>query len=173
MGYAVLMGKAAFVAGILGSLIAGLLLSGRLHHRDYSASIVQKLGTHTTCPTFWVSWDKVPDLVPDGLMTCACPEPAKPEASGTPMHPPQVVHDAAAPSDVMTISYTEFTPPGGAKAVGLSYVLIRGSDRQAFGFSPASGPYTKFGIWTAAPFAAGVVLALLLGLLPGRKGAAA
>jgi hypothetical protein len=49
------MGKAAFVLGIVGSLIAGVLLSSRLDHRDYSGSIVNKLGGHTTCPTFWMS----------------------------------------------------------------------------------------------------------------------
>src|SRR5579863_765449 len=103
------MGKIAFALGMVGSLGLGLVLSSRLVHRDYSASIVNKLGTHTTCPTFWVSWDKPPDGVPAGLLQCACPAQAQPEASGTPMHPPKGVHDAAAPMDVMTISYTEFT----------------------------------------------------------------
>jgi len=161
------------VAGVIGSLIAGVLLSGRLQHRDYSASIVQKLGTHTTCPTFWVSWDKLPDLAPEGLMACACSEQAVPEASGTPMHPPREVHDAAAPADVVTISFTEFTAPGGTKSSGLSYLLIRGGDRQSFVISPAFGPYSKFAFWTALPFLAGIVLAVLLGLVSGKRGAGA
>jgi hypothetical protein len=169
LGYSFGMGKIAFIAGIVGSVIVGILLSGRLQHRDYSASIVQKLGTHTTCPTFWVSWDKPPDLAPEGLMACACAEQAKPEASGTPMHPPRDVHDAAAPADVVTLSYTEFLAPGGSKSTGLSYILIRGSDRQSFTVSPASGPYTKFAFWTAVPALAGIVLGIVLSLLPGKK----
>jgi hypothetical protein len=163
------MGKGAFISGVIGSVIAGILLAGRLEHRDYSASIVQKLGTHTTCPTFWVSWDRVPDLAPDGLLTCGCAEQPKPEASGTPMHPPQDVHAAAAPADVVTISYTAFSAPGGSKVAGLSYGLIRGSDRQTFVVSPAFAPYSKFALWTAIPFLAGIVLAVLLGLIPGKK----
>src|SRR5262245_12499099 len=120
------MGKIAFVLGIVGSVILGLVASSRLQHRDYSASIVKKQGAHTTCPTFWVSWDAKPDLVWDGLLTCACPEQAQPEESGTPMHPPKVVHDSAAPMDVMGISYTEFTSFTGSKSTGLSYTLVRG-----------------------------------------------
>ncbi|HLY09441.1 MAG TPA: hypothetical protein VKW04_09085 [Planctomycetota bacterium] len=165
------MGKIAFVLGAVGSLVLGLVLSSRLVHRDYSASIVNKLGTHTTCPTFWVSWDKPPDVVPDGLLTCACPVPAQPEASGTPMHPPKDVHDAAAPMDVMSISFTEFTPLSGAKKVGLSYVLARGSDRQTFVISPASDPYLSFALATALPLIGGIVLGILLGLIPKKKSA--
>ncbi len=153
-------------------MIVGILLSGRLQHRDYSASIVQKLGTHTTCPTFWVSWDQAPDLAPAGLMSCACPEQAKPEASGTPMHPPRELHDAAASADVVTISYTEFLAPGGSKSTGLSYLLIRGSDRQSFTVAAASGPYTKIAFWTALPLLAGIALSVVLGLMPGKKTAA-
>ena len=166
------MGKAAFALGMLGSVVFGILMSSRLEHRDYSASIVNKLGTHSSCPTFWVSWDKAPDLVPDGLLSCPCPEQAKPEASGTPMHPPKDVHDAAASMDVITISYTMFTSPGGTKSTGLSYVLVRGSDRQSFVVSPAFGPYSKFAMVTAIPFIVGAVLGVLLGLIPRKKGAA-
>ena len=39
------MGKAAFALGVVGSLVAGLLLSSRLEHRDYSGSIVNKTST--------------------------------------------------------------------------------------------------------------------------------
>jgi hypothetical protein len=166
------MGKAAFALGVVGSVVMGLLMAGRLNHRDYSASIVNKLGTHTTCPTFWVSWDKPPDLVPEGLLACPCPEQPKPEASGTPMHPPKEVHDAAAPMDVMTISYTEFTSLGGTRQTGLSYVLARGSERQTFVISPASGPYSSFAFATAIPLIAGIVLGVLLGLIPRKKGSA-
>ena len=164
------MGKIAFALGIVGSLILGLFLGTRLVHRDYSASIVNKLGTHTTCPTFWVSWDKPPDIGPDGLLTCACPTPAQPEGSGTPMHPPKEVHDAAAPMDVMTISYTEFTTLGGTKKVGLSYGLARGSDRQTFVIKPAFDPYSSFAMAAAIPLIVGIVLGIVLGLIP-KKGA--
>jgi len=163
------MGKIAFVLGVVGSLVMGLVLSGRLQHRDYSASIVNKLGTHTTCPTFWVSWDKPPDLAPSGLLVCPCATQPQPEASGTPMHPPKEVHDAAAPMDVVSISYTEFTTLGGEKKVGLSYVLARGSDRQTFVVSPASDPYTSFAMAAAIPLIAGIVLGGLLGLIPKKK----
>src|SRR5258708_3276868 len=163
------MGKIAFVLGIVGSLVMGLVVSGRLMHRDYSASIVNKLGTHTTCPTFWVSWDKPPDLAPSGLLVCSCPTQPLPEASGTPMHPPQVVHDAAAPMDVMTISYTEFTTLGGTKKTGLSYVLARGSDRQTFVIAPAFDPYSSLALAAAVPLLAGIVLGVLLGLIPKKK----
>lgn len=166
------MGKLAFVLGLVGSVVMGLVASGRLVHRDYSASVVKKLGTHTTCPTFWVSWDKPPDVVWDGLMACNCPEKAQPEESGTPMHPPKEVHDAAAPMDAMTISYTEYTSFGGTKTTGLTYGLVRGSDRQSFAVQPASGPYMSFALATAIPLIAGIVAGILLGFLPKKKGAA-
>jgi hypothetical protein len=165
------MGKIAFILGIVGSLVTGLVLSSRLIHRDYSASIVNKLGTHTTCPTFWVSWDKAPDVVPDGLLSCGCPAQAVAEAGGTPIHPPKDVHDAAAPMDMMTISYTQFTPLSGPKKVGLSYTLVRGSDRQNFVISPDSDPYSSFALATAIPLIAGIVLGLLLGMIPKKKSA--
>jgi len=170
MGYAEVMGKAAFIAGILGSLVAGVLLSSRLDHRDYSGSIVQKLGGHTTCPTFWMTWDKPPDLVPDGFLKCECPEQAAVEVNGQPIHPPKDVHDAAAPMDVMTLSYTTFTPPGGTRKTGLSYVLARGADRQTFVISSAFDPYSSFAFWAAAPFLAGIVVGALLGLIPRKNG---
>ena len=163
------MGKIAFVLGLVGSVVLGLVASGRLEHRDYSASIVKKLGTHSTCPTFWVSWDKPPDIVWDGLMACKCPEQAQPEEGGTPMHPPKDVHDAAAPMDVMAISYTEFTSFGGTKSTGLSYSLVRGSDRQTFTTSPHSGPYMGFAAVTAIPLVVGIVLGVVLGLIPKKK----
>jgi len=163
------VGKIAFILGVVGSLVLGLVLSSRLVHRDYSASIVNKLGTHTTCPTFWVSWDKPPDLAPPGLLVCPCPTQPQPEASGTPMHPPQVVHDAAAPMDLMTISYTEFTTLGGTKKTGLSYTLARGSDRQTFVIDPAFDPYSSLALAAAIPLLAGIVLGVLLGLIPKKK----
>lgn len=167
------MGKGAFALGIVGSLVLGLFLSSRLEHRDYSATIINKLGNHTsTCPTFWVTWDKPPDLVPAGLLTCSCPERAQVEAAGSPIHPPKEVHDAAAPMDILTLSYTEFAWPGGSKLVGLSYGLRRGSDQQTFVISPAFDPYSRFAMLTAIPFGGGIVLAILLGLLPKKKGAA-
>jgi len=164
------MGKAAFVLGILGSLIAGIFLSSKLDHRDYSGSIVNKLGGHTTCPTFWMTWDKAPDLVPEGFVQCACPEQAVVETNGQPIHPPKDVHDAAAPMDVLTVSYTTFTSPGGSKSTGLSYTLVRGVDRQTFVISPSFGPYSGYMIWTAIPFLAGIVLGILLGLIPKKNG---
>jgi hypothetical protein len=163
------MGKIAFVLGLVGSVVLGLVASGRLEHRDYSAGIVKKLGTHSTCPTFWVSWDKPPDILWDGLMACQCPEQAQPEEGGTPMHPPKDVHDAAAPMDGMSISYTEFTSFGGKKSMGLSYSLMRGSDRQTFTTSPGSGPYLGFATVTAIPLVVGIVLGILLGLIPKKK----
>jgi hypothetical protein len=165
------MGKIAFVLGLVGSVVLGFVASGKLVHRDYSASVVKKLGTHTTCPTFWVSWDKPPDLVWDGLMACKCPDKPQPEESGTPMHPPKEVHDAAAPMDVMTISYTEYTSLGGTKTTGLSYTLARGSDRQSFQIQPGSGPYTSFAMTVAIPLVVGIVAGILLGFLPKKKGA--
>lgn len=163
------MGKIAFALGIVGSVVMGLVMSSRLEHRDYSASIVNKLGTHATCPTFWVSWDKAPDLVPDGLLKCPCPEQAVVETNGQPIHPPKDVHDAAAAMDVLTISYTRFISPGGTSSVGLSYVLARGSDRQTFVVSPAFGPYSSFALWTAFPLLGGIVLGILLSLIPKKK----
>lgn len=163
------MGKIAFGLGVVGSLVLGLVLSGRLQHRDYSGSIVNKLGTHTTCPTFWVSWDKPPDLAPVGMLVCGCPTQPQPEASGVPMHPPKEVHDAAAAMDVMTISYTEFSSLGGEKKTGLSYGLVRGSDRQTFVISPAFAPYSSFAMAAAIPLIAGIVIGVLLGLIPKKK----
>jgi hypothetical protein len=164
------VGKIAFALGIVGSLVMGLVLSGRLLHRDYSASIVNKLGTHTTCPTFWVSWDKPPDGVyPDGFLMCSCPEQARAEAGGTPIHPPKEVHDAAAAMDVLTVSYTRFEPFLGTKRVGLSYTLARGSDRQTFVVSPSSDPYSSFALAASIPLIAGIVLGVLLGLIPKKE----
>jgi hypothetical protein len=164
------MGKAAFVLGIVGSLIAGILLSSRLDHRDYSGSIVNKQGGHATCPTFWMTWDKAPDLVPEGFVQCACSEQAVVETNAQPVHPPKEVHDAAAAMDVLTVSYTTFTSPRGTKSVGLSYVLARGADRQTFVISPSFGPYSGYALWTAMPFLAGIVLGIVLGLIPKKGG---
>jgi len=163
------MGKIAFVLGIVGSLVAGFLLSSRLEHRDYSGSIVNKLGGHTTCPTFWMTWDKAPDLVPDGFVKCGCPDQAVVETNGQPVHPPKEVHDAAAPMDVLTMSYTTFTSPGGSTSTGLSYVLVRGAYRQTFVISPAFGPYSGFALWTAIPLIGGIIVGILLSLIP-KKG---
>ncbi len=85
------------------------------------------------------------------------------------MHPPKEVHDAAAPMDVLTISYTEFTPLGGTKKIGLSYGLARGSERQTFVISPASDPYSSLALAAAIPLLAGIVLGILLGLIPKKK----
>jgi len=85
------------------------------------------------------------------------------------MHPPQVVHDAAAPMDLMTISYTEFTTLGGTKKTGLSYTLARGSDRQTFVIDPAFDPYSSLALAAAIPLLAGIVLGVLLGLIPKKK----
>jgi hypothetical protein len=85
------------------------------------------------------------------------------------MHPPREVHDAAAPMDVMTVSYTQFEPLTGTKRVGLSYTLARGSDRQTFVISPASGPYSSFALAASIPLIAGVVLGVLLGLIPKKE----
>ena len=163
------MGKIAFALGVVGSLVLGIVLSGRLEHRDYSASIVNKLGQHTTCPTFWVRWDKPVDLAPEGMLKCACPQPPQVEAGGSPMHPPKELHDAAAPMDVVSLSYTQFTTLGGEKKTGLSYTLVRGSDRQTFVVSPAFGPYSSFATAAAIPLIAGIVLGVLLGLIPKKK----
>jgi hypothetical protein len=164
------MGKIAFGLGVVGSVIVGILASSRLVSRDYSGSIVNKLGNHP-CPTFWVSWDKPPDLVPPGTLTCGCPEQAKAEAGGTPIHPPKEMHDAAGPMDGLTLSYTEFTSFGGTKHVGASYVLRRGNDSQTFVVSPAFGPYSAFAMAAATPFVLGIVVAIVLGLIPKKKGA--
>src|SRR5437762_13838580 len=112
------MGKIAFVAGCVGSLVVGLLLSGRLVRRDYTASVMAKSGSHSTCPTLWVSWVSPPDVVPDGLVKCGCPEQAINEQGGTPIHPAQAVYDAAAPMDLVVVSYTEFTTLGGTRKIG-------------------------------------------------------
>lgn len=166
------MKKAAFLLGVLGSVVLGLVASKGLVRRDYAAGVVNKTGEHGTCPTLWVQFDRPPDVVPDGLVACPCAEQARDHEGGKPIHPPRAVVDAAAPSDQLTISYTEFTPPfGGKKVAGLSYALMRGVDRQSFVASPAWSAYSKFALITAAPFLIGAALAVILGFLPSKKGA--
>ena len=162
----------SFVIGIVGSVIVGLVTSGRLVHRDYSASIVSKTGGHNTCPTLWVSFDHPPDAaVPAGFISCPCAEQAKPETNGTPIHVPQNVLDASAPLDVLLVSYTEWSSPlSGAKSIGVSYVLRRGAEAESFTISPASSAYLGFALVTSLPLLAGIVVGIVLGFLPGRKG---
>jgi len=167
------MRKAAFILGILGSVVLGLLASKGLVRRDYSAGVVNKTGEHGTCPTLWVAFDKPPDVIPDGMVSCGCPTQALEEAGGKPIHPPRDVVDAAAPMDQLTISYTEFTPPmGGKKVAGLSYGLMRGVNRQTFVVTPSWSAYSKFAFLTAAPFLIGVALAVILGFLPSKRNVA-
>jgi hypothetical protein len=166
------MGKAAFALGIAGSLILGLLLSSRLTKRDYTGTVVSKPGTHPTCPTLWVNWDQPLEAVPDGFLKCACPEQAPADPAGIAVHPAKDVADAAAPQDVIILSYTEYTSLGGTKQVGVSYDLRRGMNRQTFEVSPSSGLYTSFAGTTAIPAVAGIVLGILLGLIPKKKTAA-
>ncbi len=165
------MKLAAFLLGIVGSVVLGLFASKGLDHRDYSGSVGEKLGSHPGCPTLWVVFDKAPDVVPDGMLSCSCPAQAEAGAAGKPIHPPREVADAAAPADQLSISYTEFRSPfGGKKVSGLSYGLMRGIDRQTFVVSPAWSAYSKFALITAAPFLVGLVLSLGLGLLPSKRG---
>src|SRR6185295_20367282 len=117
---------------------------------------------HSTCSTLWVSWVTAPDVVPDGLVKCACPEQAAYEQGGTPIHPAQKIHDVAAPQDLLVLSYTEFTTPGGERKIGLSWDVRRGMNKETYVLSPASDAYMSFAGYTAAPLAIGIVVGILL-----------
>ena len=82
------MKSAAFILGIVGSVVLGLFASRGLDRRDYSGSVAAKSGNHESCPTLWVVFDKAPDVIPDGMLSCACPTQAEPAAGGKPIHPP-------------------------------------------------------------------------------------
>lgn len=167
------MKKGLFLLGIVGSVAVGLMCSQGLVRRDYTAVVSSKGGPHGTCPTIWVNFNETPDVVPDGLIVCPCAVQSGEEAGARPIHPARTVVDASAPQDHLTISYVEFTPPfKGKRVVGLSYSLMRGMDRQVFVISPAWSAYSKFIVFTAAPFVIGTVLSILLGFIPGRKAVA-
>src|SRR5258705_5464427 len=102
------MGKVAFLVGAVGTLVVGLLLSGKLVRRDYTATVVAKSGSHATCPTLWVSWVSAPDVVPEGLVKCGCPEQAVNEQGGSPIHPAHTAYDVAAPPGLLVLSSTAF-----------------------------------------------------------------
>ena len=172
MGYAYAMGKIAFLVGAVGTLVVGLLLSGKLVRRDYTCSVMAKSGGHSTCPTLWVSWVSPPDVVPEGLVKCGCPEQAANEQGGTPIHPAQQVYDVAANMDLLVLSYTEFTTPGGDRKIGLSWDVRRGTNKETYVISPASDAYMSFAGYTAAPLILGIIVGVLLGLLPKKKTAA-
>lgn len=166
------MGKIVFVIGCVATLIVGLLLFSRLVRRDYVASVMAKSGSHASCPTLWVSWVAPPDVLPDGMVKCPCPEQAVNEQGGTPIHPGQVVWDVSAPMDQLVLSYTEFTTLGGEKKVGVSWDVRRGVNKETYVISSASDAYRSFALVTAAPFLVGIALSILVGLLPKKKGAA-
>lgn len=166
------MGKIAFLVGIVASLVVGLLLSSKLVRRDYTCSVMAKSGSHSTCPTLWVSWVSPPDVVPEGLVKCGCPEQAANEQGGTPIHPAQKVWDVAAPQDLLVLSYTEFTTPGGERKLGLSWDVRRGANKETYVISPAGDAYGSFAGYTAAPLGIGIVLGIVLGLIPRKKTAA-
>lgn len=166
------MGKIAFLLGAVGTLVVGLLLSAKLVRRDYTATVVAKSGGHSTCPTLWVSWVSAPDVVPEGLVKCGCPEQAANEQGGTPIHPAQTVYDVAAPQDLLVLSYTEFTTFGGERKIGISWDVRRGANKETYVISPSSSAYSSFAAYTAAPLLIGIVVGVLLGLLPKKKGAA-
>ena len=166
------MGKVAFVLGVIASAIVGVVLSGRLIRRDYTAT-VDMTGFGHTCPTLGVRFDQPPDALPPELTKCPCPAPPVMQGASTPLHPPAELVPAAAPLDLINISYTEFSSPfSGKKSSGLSFTLIRGMDRQTFAVSPAWSAYSPFVTLTAAPFLIGLVLAVVLSLIPRKKGVA-
>lgn len=164
------MGKAAFILGVVASVVTGLVLSRSLYHRDHIGS-VSMTGVSHPCPTLGVVFEASPVPPPPELTTCACPAPPALEGRATPLHPPADLVAAAAPLDHITVTWTEFTPPfGGKRLTGLSYVLAKGMNQQRFDVSPAGPVYSRFALLTAAPFLAGIVLGILLGLISGRKG---
>ena len=163
------MSKIAFVLGAVGSVAAGLLLSSRLVHRDYSATVAVVSVGHP-CPTLGVVFDKPPEGLPPQVTSCSCPAAATVDGGSTPIHPPSELAAASASSDAITISYTEFTSPlGGPKKTGLSYTLSKGADRQTWVVSSAWPAYSSFAMLTVAPFLGGIVLAVLLTFLPKKK----
>jgi hypothetical protein len=172
MGYASAVGKAAFALGLAGSLILGLLLFSKMVRREYTGTVVSKPGTHSTCPTLWVSWDQPLDAVPEGFLKCGCAEQAPPDPAGIAVHPPKEVADTAAPQDVIVLTYVEATSLGGTKQCGVSYAIQRGTNRQSFTITPSSGIYTSIAGTSAIPAGIGIVLGALLGLIPQKKGAA-
>ena len=172
MGYASGVGKAAFALGLAGSLVLALVLFTRIVHRDYTGTVVSKLGTHPSCPTLWVNWDQPLDVVPEGFLKCGCAEQPPADPAGVAVHPPKEVTDTAAPQDVIVLSYTEATSLGGAKQVGASYDIRRGMNRQTFVIAPSSGIYSGLAVTSAIPGGIGIVLGILLGLIPRKKGAA-
>lgn len=163
------MSKIAFVLGIVGSVAAGLLLSGRLIHKDYTAGVVI-LSVGHPCPTLGVRFDSPAEGLPPEVTTCSCPEKPAMDLGATAIHPPFDLVAAAGATDYVNISYTEFTSPlGGQKKTGLSYTLQKGSDKQTWVVSSASSAYTSFAMLTAAPFLGGIVLAILLTFMPRRN----
>ena len=117
-------------------------------------------------------FDKTPDVGPEGMVLCKCPAQAEGVGEGKPIHPHRELVDAAATADLLTVSYVEFTSPfGGKKVAGLSYGLMRGTDRLSFPVSPSWNAYSKFTLITVAPFLLGAILAVVLGFLPSKRGA--
>lgn len=166
------MKAGVLILGIIGSAGLGLFASKGLINRDYSGSVSGKSGNHDSCPTLWVIFDKAPDVVPEGMILCKCPVQAEGVGEGKPIHPPRELVDAAATADQLTVSYTEFSSPfGGKKVSGLSYGLMRGTDRQSFPVSPSWNAYSKFALLTLTPFLVGAILAVVLVLLPSKRGA--
>ena len=167
------MAKGFFIAGVIGSVITGMLLRDRLIHLDSTASVVST-GVGHSCPTLGVAFDKSPAGLPRDLTACACPTPPVLDSGATPLHLPNDIVQGAAPLDQVVISYTEFTSPlgGGGKLSGLSFVLVKSQGRQTFIVSSQWPPYSSFALPTAAPFLAGLVLSIILSFLPGKKGVA-
>jgi len=166
------MGKAAFALGLAASMILAVLLFSRMVRREYTGTVVSKPGTHSTCPTLWVNWDQPLEAVPEGFLKCGCAEQAAADPAGIAVHPPQDVADTAAPQDVIVLTYTELTSLGGTKRSGVSYDIRRGTNRQSFVVSSSNALYTSLAGTSAIPAGIGTVLAVLLGMIPRKKGAA-
>jgi hypothetical protein len=160
--------KVAFILGVVASAVTGVVLSGRLVHRDYTGSVAVTAAGHT-CPTLGVTFDK-PGEIPQELTTCACPAAPVMEGGAIPVHPPAELVAAAATSDQISIAYTEFTSPlNGKKKTGVSYTLLKGSDKQTRVVSSPAPAYSSFALLTLAPAGAGILLAILFMFMPKKE----
>lgn len=164
------MGKLLLLLGLVGTLVTGVVLGGRLESKDCSASVEEKLTPHS-CPAIGIKVDFDSRSLSETLTRCGCPEKAVSE-KWTPIHPPRAVVDASAPGDLLIVSYRAFTPPfGGAKKTALSFTLDRGGHRETTVASAAWPVYQSFALFTLAPFGIGVVLAAVAGALSKKKSA--
>jgi hypothetical protein len=162
------MSKLFLLLGLVGTLIAGVVLGGRLESRECTASVEEKLTPHS-CPAIGIKPDFDSKPLPEALLRCDCTEKAVSE-KWTPIFPPRAVVDASANGDHLIVSYREFTPPfGGAKKTALSFTLDRGGHRETTVASAAWPVYQSFALFTLAPLGIGLVLSLVAGMLSKKK----